>query len=227
MTRGDTSQKKLTLLFTGHEFADGYKTIRKALWKHNVRAAFFLTGDFYRNPAFAPVVRGLKKDGHYLGAHSDKHLLYADWGKRDSLLVTKEQFLTDLQANYAQMQRFGLRPEDAPFFLPPYEWYNQKITDWTTEAGFTLINYTPGTLSHADYTYPSLGKQYRTSEVILNSIWNYEKKDPHELNGFLLLLHLGTDPQRTDKFYHHLDELLSQLKRKGYQLVPLAELLLE
>ncbi|MFC0610068.1 polysaccharide deacetylase family protein [Rufibacter quisquiliarum] len=225
MVRGDTAQKQLALVFTGHEFADGYPVIRKTLRKHHVPAAFFLTGDFYRNPGFAPVIKGLKKDGHYLGAHSDRHLLYADWGKRDSLLVSKRQFMVDLMANYAEMARFGVAKEEAPFFLPPYEWYNQQIANWTTEAGFTLINYTSGTLSHADYTYPSLGRQYRSSQTILDSIWEREEKDPHGLNGFLLLMHLGTDPARTDKLYHQLDFLLQELKRRGYQLVPLRELL--
>lgn len=192
--------------------------------KHGIKAAFFLTGDFYRNPAFAPVVKGLRKDGHYLGAHSDRHLLYADWGKRDSLLVSKGEFMVDLLANYAQMERFGIKQKDAPYFLPPYEWYNQRIADWTQELGLTLINYTPGTLSHADYTYPSLGKQYRSSQTILQSIWNHEQKDPHGLNGFLLLLHLGTHPERTDKLYHHLDTLLLELKNKGYKVVPLVQL---
>nr|WP_240337090.1 polysaccharide deacetylase family protein [Rufibacter sp. SYSU D00308] len=193
--------------------------------RHRVKAAFFLTGDFYRNPAFAREIRKLRKAGHYLGAHSDRHLLYADWAKRDSLLVSKEAFTADLLANYAQMARFGIKKEEALFFLPPYEWYNQTIADWTSDLGLTLINYTPGTLSHADYTFPALGKQYRTSEVILRSILDHEQNAPHGLNGFLLLLHIGTDPARTDKFYHHLDALLTELKLRGYQFVPLEALL--
>jgi peptidoglycan/xylan/chitin deacetylase (PgdA/CDA1 family) len=199
--------------------------IRKALKKHRVKAAFFLTGDFYRNPAFAPVIKGLKKDGHYLGAHSDKHLLYADWQKRDSLLVTKGQFTVDLLSNYSEMERFGIKEAQAPYYLPPYEWYNQKIADWTQEMGLTLLNYTPGTLSHADYTFPSLGKQYRSSQVILNSILDREQKSPKGLNGYLLLLHLGTDPQRTDKFYLQLDSLLTELKKRGYSFVSLQKVL--
>nr|WP_231583583.1 polysaccharide deacetylase family protein [Rufibacter radiotolerans] len=199
--------------------------MRQALRKHRVKAAFFLTGDFYRNPAFAPVIKGLKQDGHYLGAHSDKHLLYTDWQKRDSLLVTKGQFTVDLFANYVEMERFGITEQEAPFYLPPYEWYNQQIADWTKELGLTLLNYTLGTLSHADYTYPSLGKQYRSSQVILDSIMDWEQKDPQGLNGFLLLLHLGTDPRRTDKFYFKLDTLLTELEKRGYRFVSLPEAL--
>jgi len=37
-----------------------------------------------------------------LGPHSDQHLLYCDWDKRDSLLVTREDFRIDLQLNMAE-----------------------------------------------------------------------------------------------------------------------------
>jgi len=45
--RGDTSSKKIALVFTGHEFADGGDYIAEVLKKNKVKASFFLTGDFY------------------------------------------------------------------------------------------------------------------------------------------------------------------------------------
>ena len=56
-----------------------------------------------------------------------------------------------------------------------------------------LINYTPGTLSNADYTLDA-DKNYRSSETIYNSIIDYEKKRPAGLNGFILLMHVGAGP---------------------------------
>jgi endoglucanase len=106
-------------VFTGDEFADGGEVIRKTLQRNNVPAAFFLTGNFYANPAFTSLISALKHDGHYLGAHSDRHLLYAAWTKRDSLLVSREEFVLDLQNNYRRMEKFGIRKEDAPFFSSP------------------------------------------------------------------------------------------------------------
>ncbi len=212
------------MVFTGDEFGDGGNFIAKALKKEKVKASFFLTGRFYRNKHFKKAIKQLKKDGHYLGAHSDQHLLYCDWTKRDSLLVTKEVFATDLLNNYAAMASFGIQKSKAPFFLPPYEWYNDSIAAWTKELGLQLINFTPGTLSHADYTTPA-DKNYRNSETIWNSILNYEQKRPTGLNGFILLLHIGTDPKRTDKFYFRLQELLQRLKNNGYQFQTVDELL--
>jgi peptidoglycan/xylan/chitin deacetylase (PgdA/CDA1 family) len=190
-----------------------------------VKASFFLTGRFYRNPAFKPLLQELVKEKHYLGAHSDEHLLYCDWARRDSLLVTQEQFSQDLQMNYQRMAGFGIAKTDASYFLPPYEWYNQSIAAWTKQEGLQLVNFSPGTRSTADYTWPEMGKRYVSSEEVYQSIMTYEQQDPHGLNGFILLVHIGTDPRRTDKFYYRLSELLTALKGKGYTFVTIDELL--
>ena len=162
---------------------------------------------------------GLKQDGHYLGPHSDQHLLYCDWTKRDSLLVTQKQFSDDLKSNYLKMKKFGIQKKDALFFLPPYEWYNKKVAEWTHDEGLQLINFTPGTRSNADYTYPEMTGKYVSSDKIHQSILDYETKDPKGLNGFILLVHIGTDPRRTDKYYLRLDGLITALKAKGYRFV--------
>ena len=224
ITRGDSTQKKLALVFTGDEFADGGKEIRRILKEHKIRASFFFTGRFYRNKGFKKIIQSLKEDGHYLGAHSDQHLLYCDWSKRDSLLVSRELFRDDLLANYRAMEEFKVRKSQAPYFLPPFEWYNDSISHWTIELGLQLINYTAGTFSTADYTWPGL-KNYKSSEQILNSIINREKNSPAGLNGYLLLLHIGTDPRRTDKFYSILPTLIRQILEKGYQFQRVDELL--
>jgi endoglucanase len=219
--RGDTRQKKIALVFTGDEYADGGNYIVKALNDLKIGASFFFTGRFYRNTNFTAIIKKIKNEGHYLGAHSDQHLLYCDWTKRDSLLVNKKQFTSDLLRNYAAMQKFGIQKKSAPFFLPPYEWYNDTIAAWTSELGFQLINYTPGTKSHADYTTPAM-KNYTASDDILQSILQYESAG--NMNGFILLLHVGTNPARTDKFYYKLPQLVSELKKRGYEFEPIDRL---
>lgn len=225
--RGDVEKKEIALVLTGDEFADGGESIRQTLQRHHVKASFFLTGNFYSNPAFKELISNLKKDGHYLGAHSDKHLLYADWTKRDSLLVTEEEFKTDLLANYERMAAFGITPVDAPYFLPPYEWYNRTISHWTQELGLQLINFSPGTRSAADYTYPEMADRYLSSDKIYRSVMQFEENQENGLNGFILLIHIGTDPRRTDKFYYKLDALLSELTSRNYRFVTITELLSE
>ena len=221
--RGDSTQKEIAIVFSGDQFAEGGEEVLQTLKKENIKACFFFTGNFYRNPSFTKFIRKAKKDGHYLGAHSDKHLLYCDWSKRDSLLVTKHQFQNDLVDNYKEMKSLGIQKKDAHFFLPPYEWYNDSIALWTEEMGLQLINYTPGTFSNADYTTPS-DKNYRSSERIYQSIIDYDNKFSNGLNGFILLMHAGAGPERTDKFYKRLPALLALLKREHYDLVTINKL---
>ncbi len=218
--RLDSTKKEIALVFTGHEFADGYETITKTLDKFNAKGNFFFTGDFYRNPAFTEIIQDLKAKGHYLGAHSNKHILYNSWEKRDSTLVTRGEFEADVTNNYREMLRFGISKEEAPYYLPPFEWYNEEIAAWTTGLGLKLINFTPGTRSNQDWTIPS-GSYYFSSDSIYNSITKFEETSTSGLNGFILLTHFGTHPERTDKFYEKLDQLLLYLRQKGYNFVRL------
>ncbi|TAD92419.1 MAG: cellulase [Bacteroidetes bacterium] len=222
IVRADSSQKRLALVFAGHEFADGAADIAKILTKEKVKASAFLTGDFARR--YPQAVRQLVAGGHYVGAHSDAHLLYAPWTNRDSLYITQAEFDADVQANYDALKPFGITPNRAPLFLPPYEWYNDSIAAWTKSLGLTLINNTPGTLSAADYTTPSMAN-YRSSDAIFSSIVTKARQTPSGLNGHVLLLHLGADAARTDKFYYLLPLLIQELRAMGYALVRIDELL--
>jgi endoglucanase len=223
---GGRQKGAIALVFTGDEFADGADFIASTLQQQKIKASFFFTGRFYNNPAFKKIVQRLNGGGHYLGPHSNQHLLYCDWNKRDSLLVTKEDFKNDLLANLDVMHGGGINTLKTKFFLPPFEWYNDSIAVWTKELGLQLINYTPGTLSHADYTTPA-DKNYRSSDAIYNSILDHEAHSPSGLNGFILLTHIGADPKRTDKFYKRLPALLSYLRSKGYHFQSIEKVLQE
>ncbi|PWT93684.1 MAG: polysaccharide deacetylase [Blastocatellia bacterium] len=224
IVRGNTTKKQLALVFTGDEFGDGIEKIGRVLKNQGTKASFFLTGRFYRRADLRPMIQRLRLDGHYLGPHSDTHLLYCDWKDRNKLLVTKDVFDNDLRANYDAMREFGITSSDARFFLPPFEWYNQTISSWTSGAGLQLVNFTPGSGSNADYTTPQM-ENYVDSDAILRRIKTYEAKDPSGLNGFILLMHVGVAPERKDKFYDRLDELINWLKSEKYEPIRIDQLL--
>jgi peptidoglycan/xylan/chitin deacetylase (PgdA/CDA1 family) len=226
IVRGDLSQKEIALVFTSGGFYDGYQTIRQTLKKHNAKGSFFFTGDAYRMEEFKPIVENLKADGHYVGAHSDKHLLYCAWEKRDSTLVTKDEFVRDIEDNYAEMQKFGIAKKDARYFLPAYEYYNDTISEWTKQLGLQIVNFTNGTGSNADYTTPNMSN-YRDSQTIYDNILKFEREKPNGLNGFMLLIHFGVSPERTDKLYDKMDNLMLELEKLGYKFVSIEKLLEE
>ena len=122
------------------------------------------------------------------------------------------------------MSQFGITKEKAPYFIPPFEYYNSTVASWAKEMGLQIINYTPGTLSNNDYTYPNMieGK-YFSSKYLFDYMMGREKT--HTLNGNFILMHMGTVPERTDKFYNWLDKIIKTLKSRGYQFVSVEDML--
>lgn len=224
IVRGPKVEKRIALVFTGHEYAEGGEVILNELEKHNGRGSFFLTGVFLDNTNHHALVSRMLSGGHFVGPHSDKHLLYCAWEDRRTL-VTEQEFIDDLVANIMKIPgRFDEERRFSRYFLPAFEHYNRDVYDWTHKLRWTLINYTPGTRSNADYTGEADPK-FVSSQVISDSILKQEQEDPHGLNGFLLLLHLGSGPGRADKFHARFGELLDLLSGKGYEFIGVDQLL--
>jgi hypothetical protein len=139
-------------------------------------------------------------------------------------LVTKEFFRNDVENNLKKLEAVGAKRGEIKYWIPPYEHYNEEIVAWSRELGLTVINYTPGTRSNADYTEDD-AKNFVSSKVIYDSILKKEQEDPNGLNGFLLLTHFGAGPKRTDKFFNHFGALLDELQKRGYKFVRVDELL--
>jgi len=209
LVRSDTSKNTVYLCFTGHEYAEGFEHVLDVLEKHEVNGSFFFTGDFVR--LYRSLVKKIAKRGNFVGAHSDKHLLYCDWTYRDSLLHSENHIKEDISNNLKALEKLELRPT---YFMPPYEWYNKKVVELAAQLGQITVNFTSGTRSNADYTTPDM-PNYIDSNTILQSIFDYLSQN--NMNGFHLLIHPGTSPQRKDKFYLKLDLLITELKMRGYQ----------
>ena len=222
INRGDPSQKKICLVFTAADRADGADMIISTLKDFNIKGGFFYTGQFYE--LFPDVVERLIADGHYVGSHSFGHLLYASWDDPASLLVTKEEFEADMLKSFEVMKPFGITMENAPYFIPPYEHYNAQIAEWAGEMGLQVINFTPGTGSNGDYTTPDMSN-YMSNDYIMDRILKYEENEPNGLNGHFMLIHFGTHPDRTEKFYNRLPELITTLQERGYEFVGVEEML--
>lgn len=221
--RGDVASKKLALIFTGDEFGESAGPILDELKARGVKGSFFVTGNFLRDPKLKPAVARMVAEGHYVGPHSDSHPLYCDWEAREKSLVTEGFFTADLKKNLALLEAAGaLKPGERAYFVPPYEWYNREQVAWSNKAGVTLVNFTPGSGSNRDYMREDHTK-FVSSRQIREGVLAYEREDPHGLNGFLLLLHLGSG--RKDPFHTEFGALCDELSERGYEFVRVDELL--
>ncbi|HNV02816.1 MAG TPA: polysaccharide deacetylase family protein [Vicinamibacterales bacterium] len=226
IVRGPVGERRIALVFTGHEFAEGGPAILDALASRSVRASFFLTGGFLRTPDFAPLIARIVREGHYLGPHSDKHLLYCDWGPDKPTLVTPEAFARDLDDNLREIESAGVPRSAVRYWMPAYEWYNADIAAWSSRLGLTLVTFTPGTRSNADYTGED-DPNFVSSQRIVDSVLERERAGPDGLDGFILLLHIGAGPGRADKMHARVGELLDELARRRYRFVRVDDLLRE
>ncbi len=215
IVRMNTDLKTVYLIFSADEFGEGAEKILDVLAKKKINGSFFLTGNFLRNPKFENAIQRMVVGNHYVGPHSDRHLLYVPWEKRDSLLVTRKQFDDDLTANLKELNKFGVAPDVVKYYLPPYEWCNRAIVGWTADQKMQMINFTPGVGTNADYTTPEL-KNYRSSKQLMDRLMQFESTNPNHLNGVIVLVHLGTHPGRKDKFYDSLNQIIETLSKKGY-----------
>jgi endoglucanase len=215
MIRKNINEREIYLIFSADEYGEGATHILNVLKTKNVKASFFLTGNYLRNPANSRSIKRIISEHHFIGPHSDKHLLYMPWEYRDSLLISREVFQSDLKSNYSELKKKGGAIPASRFFLAPYEWYNSAIVTWSANMGVQLINLSPGTGTNADYTTPEMSG-YRTSDELMKKLMEFETSEQGGLNGAFILIHLGTDPARTDKFYYKLGDIIDYFSSRGY-----------
>jgi peptidoglycan/xylan/chitin deacetylase (PgdA/CDA1 family) len=215
IVRMDPTCKDIYLAFAADKEAEGGEYILQVLYDNDIKASFFFTGNFLRNPDYYTLIKRVIDNDHYVGPHSDQHLLYCDWKKRDSLLVDRHKFENDLRKNYIELEKFGIARSSSKWFMPPFEWYNNIIVDWSRAMGISVVNFTPGIRTNADYTTTDMAN-YMSSDDILHSLFQSEKEISQGLNGCVILIHPGTDSARKDKLYERLPEIIGRLKKMGY-----------
>lgn len=206
-------EKTVYLTFTGDSLFNGIDEVLKSLHKEGIKGSFFLTGNCIR--LHEDKVREIIRQGHIVAPHSDKHLLYADWDDRNKTLVSKDSVMQDVLDNLTEMQRIGIDASKVCYFMPPYEYSNLETNNWVKDLGLEIVSFTPGTLTNADYTIPSM-KSYRSSEEIYNHLERFERESDQGLNGAVLLIHPGVHPERPDPFYKKLRQIIKLLRKRGY-----------
>lgn len=207
------NEKNIHLVFSADSAFEGAPSALNIMKKRNIKGSFFFTGRFLRMPENDSIIRHIVAEGHYVGGHSDGHLQYADWDKSRTNLVPDDSLISDLDKNYAELNRWGITRKSAPYYLPPYEWYNADNVKAINSTGIITINFTPGQWTSDDYTTPDM-EQYKSSNEIKRLLYEFEQAQT--LNGAIILIHLGTHPLRTDKFYHLMPEIIDSLTLKGY-----------
>ncbi len=186
---GDTSEKVLYLTFdAGYENGSTAK-ILDTLKKHEVKAAFFLVGNYLeKNP---DLVRRMAQEGHIVGNHTMHH---HDMSKlSDKAAFSKE--LTDLEGLYQEVTGAQM----PKYYRPPQGLYSEENLKMAQELGYKTVFWSLAYVDWNNDAQPSPEEAFR-------------KLLPRTHNGAVVLLH-STSKTNAEI----LDELLTKWKAEGYR----------
>lgn len=226
--RGNLYLKELALTFDAGSTSYNAKNILDILRKYNVKATFFLTGEFIEK--FPDIVKEIAMDGHEIGNHtySHPHLTTYSINKQQITLenVSKEFLAEELKKTDDLFYKLT-KKHLSPFWRAPYGESNPEIRRWASELGYTHIGWTHGkdeTLDSMDWITDSSIPQYKTAEEIISQILDFGKNSSFQANGGIILMHLGSERKQdsTDQF---LPYIIEGYIKKGYKFVPISRLI--
>ena len=193
---GDTSKKTIYLTFdAGYE--NGYTpAILDALKKHNVKATFFVVGNYIQTSP--DLVKRMAAEGHTVGNHTYHHPDMSKIADEESF----RQELTLLEDAYRELTG----QEMTKFYRPPQGKYSEQNLKMANDMGYHTFFWS---LAYVDwYT----DKQPTREQA-------FDKLLPRIHPGAIVLLH---STSKTNG--EILDELLTKWEEMGYTFHPLSEL---
>lgn len=141
-------------------------------------------------------VKAICEAGHDLGNHSENH-------KNMSQLSEEEKTQELLSVHEKVKELTGV---EMCLFRPPYGDYDDAVVLNAKRNGYYTIQWSVDSLDWKDY-----GK-----ESIIDTVVNHKELK----NGAIILCHNGAKYTASA-----LDEMITQLKEKGYEFVPISQLI--
>ncbi len=159
-------EKQVALTFDCAWGAEDMPAILETLKANNVKATFFMVGDWMRK--YPDTVKAIAADGHDLGNHSDTHPHVAK--------LSKEQIKKDIHLAHNTIK--DLTGQDAKYYRPPYGEYNNTVIEAANECAYQTIQWDVDSLDWKEY-----GRQELIDKVLL-----HKNLSP----GSIVLLHNAT-----------------------------------
>lgn len=141
-------------------------------------------------------VKAVLAAGHDLGNHSESH-------KNMSQLSKEEQKMEIMTVHNKVRELTGY---DMQLFRPPYGDYDNTVIKTVEECGYYAIQWDVDSLDWKDY-----GEQSIIDTILGNKALQ---------NGSIILCHNGAQYTASA-----LDKIITGLKEKGYEIVPVSELI--
>ena len=193
---GDTTQNTIYLTFDcGYENGNT-EPILDALKKHDVKATFFVVGNFLETSP--EMVKRMIAEGHTVGNHTYHHL---DMSSISSMDAFKKE-TQDVENLFEQITGTPI----TKFYRPPQGKYNIENLKMAKELGYHTFFWS---LAYVDW--------YQDKQPTKDEAFGKLLKRIHP--GAIVLLHSTSSTNA-----QILDELLTKWEEMGYTIKPLTEL---
>ncbi len=193
---GDTTQNTIYLTFDcGYENGNT-EPILDALKKHDVKATFFVVGNFLETSP--EIVKRMIAEGHTVGNHTYHHL---DMSSISSMDAFKKE-TQDVENLFEQITETPI----TKFYRPPQGKYNIENLKMAQELGYHTFFWS---LAYVDW--------YQDKQPTKDEAFGKLLKRIHP--GAIVLLHSTSSTNA-----QILDELLTKWEEMGYTIKPLTEL---
>lgn len=141
-------------------------------------------------------VKAIKEAGHDLGNHSENH--------KNMSQLSEEEKTKELMTVHNKVKE--LTGVDMQLFRPPYGDYNDEVVLNAKKNGYYAIQWDVDSLDWKDYGVDN----------IINTVLNHKNLG----NGSIILCHNGAKYTA-----EALESLITGLQEKGYEIVPISELI--
>ena len=204
---------EIALVFDCLDNADGLSYVLNVLSKYNIKATFFINGEFIRR--YPSLVKEIVKNNHECGS-----MFFTTADLTSNNYIVDEEFVRRGLAR-TEDEFFALTGSELSLYWhTPYYKTTKAIISGGKQAGYTLV--VPTTKQLDMQTLEDTAKNsttYYSSAKIIEGIFSVLR------DRAIIPVSVGlSDGTRTDYLYNKIDVLISAIIEKGYKIVPISEL---
>jgi peptidoglycan/xylan/chitin deacetylase (PgdA/CDA1 family) len=211
-----THRREVSLVFNAIDSVEGLQHILEILADYKIRATFFINGDFIRrNPG---ALKEIADSGHEAGS-----LFFAYFNMSDPRFEITRDFIRQGLARNEDSYFNATGRELSLLWHAPYYFIRSDAIEEAAKMNYRYIGRDVDSLDWVPRgSGPGASQLYHPAADLVERI--LEQKRP----GSIISLRLGRQDEawgrREDYLFQKLDLLINQLLARGYEIVPVSEL---
>jgi len=212
-------RREVAFVFNAVDSVEGLTTILNTLSDYGITATFFVNGDFIRRHPGA--VQEIADSGHEVGS-----LFYTYFDMTDSRYQISRDFITQGLARNEDEYFQTTGKELSLIWHAPYYFVSPEIIAASREMNYTYVGRDVDSLDWVPRRDgDGLSRLYAPATDLVARV--VEEKKPGSIISMTVGVPGDDSPYggRDDYLFQHLDLLINRLLERGYQMVPISDLI--